>query len=474
MNIQQAVFRRKFAKSMYKNLKLSLCEMTFTKDFVNDTRGDLYPVLVKSSDCVEQVADNRYVLEQGSIQRHMGQFFPYASYELTFETETGEVGFGFKLPDCEAKVLYQKGLICLQTENQTEQIKPLGNGDSPQTMIVTCRPGYFDVYWKINGAAVFVHTFEVPAFVNSNLQKSFEQGYVTLCAAGAAKVAAACGYIDSGVSQADYRPIRYENGEIIIEQGKIYFTGSIRMQAQGFQGVFSWVPGTSQIELVGALFFDSGDGKWCGDVASSILYHRSSGQWYHWVCSFSHGHVLGHACYKGDPRFGINVIDIELVPKAAEDNSVYDFVGLEGDEDPDFYYDEKADCWYMAVCRVDPTIRRYRYIFYRSKSPFDGFEYIGKGLEGAETGGSFVHIGDKVYFVCGNDFNKVSNYRIYSAEGMKEANFDFPDGGFRGWGTVMPICMGSRERYFWLTFDRHNGSDFNWSYGNLYCFEAME
>ena len=84
MNIQQAVFRRKFAKSMYKNLKLSLCEMTFTKDFVNDTRGDLYPVLTKSSDCIERVEDNRYVLEQGSIQRHMGQFFPYASYELTF------------------------------------------------------------------------------------------------------------------------------------------------------------------------------------------------------------------------------------------------------------------------------------------------------------------------------------------------------------------------------------------------------
>ena len=29
-----------------------------------------------------------------------------------------------------------------------------------------------------------------------------------------------------------------------------------------------------------------------------------------------------------------------------------------------------------------------------------------------------------------------------------------------------------RTRYFWLTFDRHKGSDYNWSYGNLYCFEA--
>ena len=23
-----------------------------------------------------------------------------------------------------------------------------------------------------------------------------------------------------------------------------------------------------------------------------------------------------------------------------------------------------------------------------------------------------------------------------------------------------------------MTFDRHNGSDYNWSYGNIYVFEA--
>ncbi len=41
-------FRRKFSMTMYKNLKLSLGRMTFTKDFVTDRRGDLYPVLEKA------------------------------------------------------------------------------------------------------------------------------------------------------------------------------------------------------------------------------------------------------------------------------------------------------------------------------------------------------------------------------------------------------------------------------------------
>jgi hypothetical protein len=55
---------------------------------------------------------------------------------------------------------------------------------------------------------------------------------------------------------------------------------------------------------------------------------------------------------------------------------------------------------------------------------------------------------------------------------MKNAAFRYPDGGFRGWGCVIPVTLGSRTRYFWLTFDRHNGSAYNWSYGNIYCFEA--
>ena len=41
-------------------------------------------------------------------------------------------------------------------------------------------------------------------------------------------------------------------------------------------------------------------------------------------------------------------------------------------------------------------------------------------------------------------------------------------------GCVIPVKTGSRMRHFLLTFDRHNGSGYNWSYGNFYCFEAEE
>ena len=126
----------------------------------------------------------------------------------------------------------------------------------------------------------------------------------------------------------------------------------------------------------------------------------------------------------------------------------------------------------MAICRLNPETGNYMYVFFESQNPFHGYKYLGKGYDGAETGGSFVKVDDEIFFVCGNDFNAVSDYRIYSKDGMQNANFNYPDGGFRGWGSIIPVNMGSRTRYFWLTFDRHKGSDYNWSYGNIYCFET--
>ncbi|MBO5755526.1 MAG: hypothetical protein J6W28_04060 [Clostridia bacterium] len=55
MNPLYTEFKRKFAISMYKNMGISLGEMSFLKDFVNHTRGDLYPLLEKSEGCTETV-----------------------------------------------------------------------------------------------------------------------------------------------------------------------------------------------------------------------------------------------------------------------------------------------------------------------------------------------------------------------------------------------------------------------------------
>lgn len=470
MKIQDKPFHRLFSKTMYKNLKLPLWEMTFTKDFITDRRGDLYPVITKAPDCLESIHANRYHVRSGTVERLGGSFFPYATYEITACIEQGACGFSFVLPTVTASVLCDGQSVHFSCAGKEESI-PCRTARS-FTMIVSCRPSAFDVYFLQNGQPQFLHTFTAEAFAHSHAQETFQKSHVSVYVQGNVIIDAVESYIDCGISQADIRPIRLENGDVIMENGKVFLNLSVRMQAEMFQGIVSWIPGTSQFELTGALFYDSGDGKWCGDVAASILFNRHTNEWNLWVCSFAHDHILGHAAFRGDPRFGVNVVDITLMDKSNQTNNITDFVGFEGDEDPDFYFNEKEKKWYMAICRMDPSIKSYKYMFFRSDSPFEGYTFIGSGLDGAETGGSFVTVDDEKIFACGNDFNKRANYRIYSKAGMQEARFDFDDGGFRGWGTILPVTLGSRKRYFWLTFDRHNGSSYGWSYGNIYCFEA--
>lgn len=443
----------------------------FSKDFINDRRGAPYPLRKKDASCQETVAEHQYRVSGGRVQRMFTRFFPYACYELSFQRLQGSCGFVISLVDEKAslvctptKIWFSDGL-CEQT---AELPHPLSQG----TLIVSCRPGAFDIYLAKNQNPGYLTTFQSQAFYKSNEKKRFEQGYVCLACDGEVAVDSVCSYLDCGISQADIRAVCYENAQPIFENGTIFFTASIRMQEGGFQGIFSWTPSTSAIELTGALFFDRGDGFWRNYLASSLVYNRKTQEWYLWTSSFEDQHILCYAAFQGEPRFGLNVIDVQMMPQASTDNAK-EFAGFPGDEDPDFYFDESQNRWILAICRLSPKTKQYQYLFFQSSHPFHGYRFLGQGKEGAETGGAFVNLKGNMAFICGNDFKKRSNYRIYTQEGMQEASFDFDDGGFRGWGSVIPLSMGSRQRYFWLTFDRHNGSSYPWSYGNLYCFELF-
>lgn len=471
MSIQNMTWHRLFSQSFYKNQKIPIGEMSFLRDFVNDTRGDLHPIICKSGDCRETATENAYHVKAGSVQRLLGQYFPYASYEITFCADNGSCGFAFYIPGAQAIVMCSADFVTFSADGCKETL-PCAL-PAQRTMIVTCRRNCFDVYFLQNGVARFFHTFCAKSFENCAAQRVFQRGFAAVYAAGCVEIRAVSFYIDCGVGQADLRPVCYENGDVLLENGKIYLTFSIRMQENGFQGIFSWVPGTAQLELTGALFFDCGDGVWRNYLASSLLFNRHTKQWYIWVSAFENQRRLAYGAFTGDPRFGVNVVDVTVMDAAGDGDSYQDFVGFSGDEDPDFYYNEAENKWYMAICRIDPSIKAYRYAFFTSDDPFTGYRYIGCGNDGEETGGSFVTVEGERLFVCGNGFNMRANYRIYSKDRMFDARFDFDDGGFRGWGSIIPVQMGSRTRYFWITFDRQKGSDYNWSYGNLYCFEGI-
>ena len=474
-------FKRKFSVNFRRDLKLELSRMSFSSDFLDLKRGNLYPP-IELSDCSEELACGTYAVSATRMERVFCEFFPYASYEMKMRLSKGSCGLAFFNDDTRVEIMARKTKLGVEiecTEGTSQEFESVNVCCQDALDLVVCaRPGFFDVNLLLdNGYYQYLTSFKVDSFSASNKESFFRNTKVTLVVCGEATVYSLSSYLDSGVGQADIRPVRYENGEVVRENGRMFFTVSIRMQAETYQGVFSWLPGTDEFKMEGALFFDIGNGVWNAEVASCLIYNRLDSRYHMWIRCAAAGHVLAYSSFASDVRFGVNVIDVKPMPPISDSDPEELFLGVRGDEDPEFIYDEKRGVWMMAVCRVERESKKYRYFFYESARPDSGFVFIGKGLPGAETGGNIVRMEDKYYFVCGNDFSRVSDYRVYEwgkFESYTSLNSDYPDGGFRGWGTVFSLNMGTRSRFFHFTFDRKLMSDFNWSYGNLYCFEAEE
>ena len=154
---------------MYKNMQLPLGEMNFLKDFVNDTRGDLYPIVEKSEGCQERVGENRYHVESGSAERVFCQFFPFATYEIEAERVCGEIGFVFRLPEASATVALVsnggKTALSYRCGEHTEELELPESFTADSPWLVTCRPGFFDIYYRQNGGAVYFTLEETDANV---------------------------------------------------------------------------------------------------------------------------------------------------------------------------------------------------------------------------------------------------------------------------------------------------------------------
>lgn len=481
--IETMIGKRLFSLNFYKDLRLPLGKMSFSKDFVNENRGDIYPIIEKSTEACEKVSGGKYSVK-GDVTRLIGRHLPYCTYEMTFDALTGVGGFSFLLPEGRvfAGLDNRSGKLSLAfSENGKQQTFETDIiFEKGVSFVLTMRKNNLDCYIRKDDFPLYICTFTSDNLKDIAYSKVLEKSSSCVTVSGEVTLSKTSFYIDCGISQADIRPVRYENGEIIIEGGKIFLTASIRMQAECYQGVFSWVPGTTDFELVGALFYDSGDGMWGNDVAASMLYDRNEKCWKLWVCSFCHDHILGYAKFDGDVRFGVNVLDITLMEKLEEDGDENAFLGKINDEDPDFIYDEKSGKWYMSICRaiIDNDSSNYRYFFFESDNAFTNYKFIGRtDCGGAETGGSLLMLDGKLRFACGSSYDTRAEYRIYDPFDGKyftKMRFDYDDGGFRGWGSIIPIKYGNRTRYFHITFDRAGGSDYTWSYGNIYCFELVE
>ncbi|MBO4933508.1 MAG: hypothetical protein J6I42_15185 [Clostridia bacterium] len=534
-SIYDMTFRRKFSVNPYKTLRMKLGEMSFWKDWLNTNRGDPYPVIARAGagTLTETTADGRLTVRNFSRNpaaeaRLLGQHFPYASYEAVIHTlEDASAGFLIRAnpgkrssyteetaPELRVSLVRGKTGASVRiayelTVGGISRGEVVGETDYPYTsgmsMILTCRGKFFDVYLRNDKKPCPRLTLDLPEFAEITKHGTFVNAVAALwyrTAPGGCFIADTVEfYLDAGVSHADMKTVRYEDGTPMMSEGRLFMTMSSRLEAGGFQSVISWNPSTADFRMEGAIFFDCGDDRWCSDVASSILYNRQTGEWYIWACAFSHGHILCHGTSTADLRYGINVIDAELMPVetlrtsgttsadslAAQAGAAVSttatlsddtfWLAKSGDEDPDFVYDRETGKWYMTICRgvSENGGTHYRYFLFESDEPFCGYNYVDKTLTGSNTGSSIVRVSGKLHFVCGSNFDKRACYHVYDLNDLSKVEYircDYDDGGFRGWGTIIPVPCGRRTKYLWMTFDRHGGSSYNWSYGNIYVYES--
>ena len=62
MRLSELEFKRRFSVNLYKNLRLMVAEMSMCKDWVNDKRGDPYPIMHKTGNVAERVFGGSYTV----------------------------------------------------------------------------------------------------------------------------------------------------------------------------------------------------------------------------------------------------------------------------------------------------------------------------------------------------------------------------------------------------------------------------
>ena len=84
-----------------------------------------------------------------------------------------------------------------------------------------------------------------------------------------------------GIGLADIRAITYENGDPLLDQGRLWYTMSIRGCALShhIQGVFSLDPTIFDIRPEGIILFDRDYGLLRNEIASHIFFERKQNIW---------------------------------------------------------------------------------------------------------------------------------------------------------------------------------------------------
>jgi len=423
-----------------------------------------------------------------------GGFNPFATYTLDLASCEGEGAIGFEFSDAEKTerfviaIDYQEKYITdvhqtimrgnevishesIATATQSSKLAAEGK------LILQMLGSGLTVYSQNSGLPLpiaqsdfsqrmdlrkkqYLHTFQ------SNLFAQIKQGSVQVNKATSA--------LSSGMGLADIRTITYEDGTPMLDQGRIWYTMTIRGRAlpHHVQGVFSMDPAVFDLRFEGVILFDRQDEILRNEVASHIFYDRNDKMWRGITTGFSayadpneQKQLLAVQSVK-DPRFGFSVM--QALP-----------FGIVGDiEDPHILYDAEAEKWRILTCENNDG---YKAILLESSTWNKGYQRIAGPVTHNSTGTSIQRIGGKRYCFSGSQERKIFIYSYPQLHEVGTLKMDLPpwdeNSGTRVWPNVVELPDGYPFRYVALMMDRFNYPGLegpNWTYGALYLYHGYD
>ena len=425
----------------------------------------------------------------------VGGFNPFATYDVSFNDSHGnslEAGVEFATPDNRNRMILLASFkqdVCTAIRWQV-----VVAGEEKQNEIITLEDavqGAFlfrvqmlgtglNVFVEQNGVNRVVATRDFSELIDLRKKehiRSFEFRLLTKLNAGeSVSVRETRSSLMTGAGQADICAMTYEDGSPFLDQGRLWFTMSIRGRGlpHPMQGILSMNPSVFDLRLDGIVVFDRNDGLLRNEIGTHIFYDRNDKEWRGLTVGFS---ALGDpgpnppkglwaVSSKHDPRFGFSIMNA----KPADIPNV--------GEDPHMIYDANAGKWRLLACMVGDV--GWPAGLYEAETWDGPYTLIAGPAPVNGTGCLLQKFGNDYYCIFGSSDRK---FYVYSYPDFEELGAldmfrppwdeEDPKSNTRCWPNVIPLPEGYPAPYIALSMDRVNypGLD-GWTYGALYLYHG--
>lgn len=456
--------------------------------------SSMYPMLHGRKDTALIAVENEQLKISSDTETEttiwFGGFNPVATYTIDWKRGAGDgtIGFVFANPEKteQFSVLVdfkQDRVVDIRqqlTGRQGRQEKSIAiNKSAVKSLkgkfIVQLLGSGLTLYWQDSGLPIPVAQTDFSEQIDLRKKEylnTFQTSLYLYLKKGAVEINRVEATLNSGIGQADIRAITYEDGSPLLEQGRLWYTMTIRGRAlpHHVQGVFSLNPTVFDLRFEGVILFDRQDGLLRNEVASHIFYDRKDRLWRGITTGFSayasqkeKKQLLAVESVK-DPRFGFSVMEARPF-------------GIVGDiEDPHILYDTVVKKWRILTCE---NLNGYKAILLESDDWNKNYKRISGPVTYNSTGTSIHSIGGKWYCFSGSKDRKIFIYTYPDLKELGTLKMDLPpwdaQSGTRVWPNVIELPEGYPFKYVALMMDRFDYPGVegpNWTYGALYLYHG--